>query len=114
MRDIASDVGIKASSLYNHFQSKQDIFNELIKLNTNYVVDFLKEINLKKIIESETCSNTESFENNFIYVSLKIIRFFLENINVIKFRKLLTIEQFNLPEMAALYRKIFVSDILEY
>lgn len=114
VRDIASDVGIKASSLYNHFESKQDILDELIKLNINYVRDFLKEINLKKMIESETCSNTESFENNFIDVSLKIIRFFLENINVIKFRKMLTIEQFNRPELAALYRKIFVSDILEY
>ena len=66
------------------------------------------------MIESETCSNAESFENNFIDVSLKIIRFFLENINVIKFRKILTIEQFNRPELAALYRKIFISDILEY
>lgn len=114
VRDIASDVGIKASSLYNHFENKQNILDELIKVNVNYVSNFLKEINLKKMIESEAFVNTESFENNFIDVSLKIIRFFLENITVIKFRKLLTIEQFNHPEMAALYKKIFISDILEY
>lgn len=114
VRDIASDVGIKASSLYNHFENKQNILDELIKVNVNYVSNFLKEINLKKMIESEAFINAESFENNFIDVSLKIIRFFLENITVIKFRKLLTIEQFNHPEMAALYKKIFISDILEY
>lgn len=30
MRDIASAVGIKAASLYNHFKSKEDIFNIII------------------------------------------------------------------------------------
>ena len=53
VRDIASDVGIKASSLYNHFENKQNILDELIKVNVNYVSNFLKEINLKKMIESE-------------------------------------------------------------
>ncbi len=31
VRHIASDVGIKASSLYNHFENKQEILDELIK-----------------------------------------------------------------------------------
>ena len=30
MRDIASAVGIKAASLYNHFKSKEDIFMSII------------------------------------------------------------------------------------
>jgi AcrR family transcriptional regulator len=30
MRDLASEMGIKAASLYNHINSKQDILNEVI------------------------------------------------------------------------------------
>ena len=30
VRDIASAVGIKASSLYNHFENKQNIFNTIV------------------------------------------------------------------------------------
>ena len=43
VRHIASDVGIKASSLYNHFENKQEILDELIKKNTKYIEDFLKD-----------------------------------------------------------------------
>src|SRR5690554_7789726 len=30
MRELAAEVGIKASSIYNHFSSKEDIFNSLL------------------------------------------------------------------------------------
>lgn len=30
MRDLAAEVGIKAASIYNHFASKEDIFNSLL------------------------------------------------------------------------------------
>ena len=30
MRDIAAEVGIKAASIYNHFSSKEEIFNHLL------------------------------------------------------------------------------------
>jgi AcrR family transcriptional regulator len=31
MRDIAAKVGIKASSLYNHFSSKADLFDSIVQ-----------------------------------------------------------------------------------
>lgn len=31
VRHIAAEVGIKASSLYNHFENKQDILHELVE-----------------------------------------------------------------------------------
>ena len=103
VRHIASDVGIKASSLYNHFENKQEILDELIKKNTKYIEDFLKDaMDLDSLIVSKK------------YNRKKIVKFFIENDNVIKFRKLLTIEQFNNPTLSALYKKIFISDILEY
>ncbi len=90
VRHIAAEVGIKASSLYNHFENKQDILHELVETNIKYINDFIKKM------------------------SLKIIKFFLENATVVKFRKMLIIEQFSNPELSALYQKIFITDILEY
>ena len=113
VRHIASDVGIKASSLYNHFENKQEILDELIKKNTKYIEDFLKDaMDLDSLIVSKKYNRKKQFD--FIDTTLKIVKFFIENDNVIKFRKLLTIEQFNNPTLSALYKKIFISDILEY
>lgn len=114
VRQIAAEVGIKASSLYNHFESKQNILNELIKMNIDYIKNFLEKIQLEDMIISKEYTDIELFNNTFINKILKIIKFFLENSNVVKFRKLLTIEQFNDPKMSALYQKIFITDILEY
>jgi len=115
VRHIASDVGIKASSLYNHFENKQEILDELIKKNTKYIEDFLKDtIDLDSLIISKKYKQKKQCDIDFIDTTLKIVKFFIENDNVIKFRKLLTIEQFNNPTLSALYKKIFISDILEY
>ena len=35
VRDIAAEVGIRQSSLYKHFESKQDIFNTLVETMKN-------------------------------------------------------------------------------
>ncbi|EEP52696.1 TetR/AcrR family transcriptional regulator [Clostridium butyricum] len=115
VRHIASDVGIKASSLYNHFENKQEILDELIKKNTKYIEDFLKDaMDLDSLIISRKHNRKKQCDIDFIDTTLKIVKFFIENDNVIKFRKLLTIEQFNNPTLSALYKKIFISDILEY
>ncbi len=115
VRHIASDVGIKASSLYNHFENKQEILDELIEKNTKYIEDFLKDaMDLDSLIVSRKHNRKKQCDIDFIDTTLKIVKFFIENDNVIKFRKLLTIEQFNNPTLSALYKKIFISDILEY
>ena len=115
VRHIASDVGIKASSLYNHFENKQEILDELIKKNTKYIEDFLKDaMDLDSLIVSRKHNRKKQCDIDFIDTTLKIVKFFIENDNVIKFRKLLTIEQFNNHTLSALYKKIFISDILEY
>lgn len=115
VRHIASDVGIKASSLYNHFENKQEILDELIKKNTKYIEDFLKDaMDLDSLIVSKKYNRKKQCDIDFIDTTLKIVKFFIENDNVIKFRKLLTIEQFNNPTLSALYKKVFISDILEY
>ena len=42
VRDIANAVGIKASSLYNHFKSKHDIFDTIIGRYSEHVNNFFQ------------------------------------------------------------------------
>lgn len=47
VRDIAKAVGIKASSLYNHFKNKQDIFDTIIQKYSDLVNKFLNSIKIR-------------------------------------------------------------------
>lgn len=44
MRDIAAEVGIKGSSLYNHIESKQEILSELLLSIADEFMTSMKEI----------------------------------------------------------------------
>lgn len=115
VRDIAKEVGIKASSLYNHFKNKQDILDTIIYKYSDYINIFfdnvIKNYDINKIlINKMKWSSNEYFSKK----SIDIFKFYLEDEYVIKFRKLLTIEQFNNSNIAHLYNKIFVDDILDF
>ena len=114
VRDIANKVGIKASSIYNHFKNKQDIFDTIIEKYSTYANQILKNIN--------TRNNTNSFiinkfkdlsDDQFLKIHMKMFRFYLEDEYMVKFRKILTIEQFNNPEISKIYHEIFIDNILD-
>lgn len=115
VRDIASAVGIKASSLYNHFENKQDIFNTIIDKYTAINESFFDSLNQPYYLNS-----LFDFENNCISnvklteLSFKIFDFFSNNNNIVKFRKMLTIEKYQNSKLSKLYTKIFIDDIINY
>ena len=43
IRDIAAAVGIKESSIYNHFKNKQDIFDSILKEYTGRWESFFNQ-----------------------------------------------------------------------
>jgi AcrR family transcriptional regulator len=115
VRDIAKAVGIKASSLYNHFENKQDIFDTIVKKYSDYIRKFFDHIiinyNLNEIMLNKIkwLSNEQFFQK-----SATMFKFYLEDEYIVKFRKLLTIEQFNDSKIADLYNKLFIDDILDF
>lgn len=113
VRDIAKAVGIKASSLYNHFKNKQDIFDTIIERYSKHISIFFTsiEIDTDLIIFDQL---NWTFHEEFFIKSLNIFSFFLEDDYMVKFRKLLTIEQFNNSKISNLYNKIFIDDILNF
>ena len=42
VRDIARAVGVKESSLYNHFKNKQDIFDDILREYAQRTEEFFK------------------------------------------------------------------------
>lgn len=115
VRDIAKSVGIKASSLYNHFKNKQDIFDTVIRKYSERINNFLGYMKIKDYTNMIMVNEEKELSNEqFFKKSLDIFNFYLYDEYMIKFRKLLTIEQFNNSKLANLYNKIFIDDILNF
>jgi AcrR family transcriptional regulator len=115
VRDIAKAVGIKASSLYNHFKNKQDILDTIISKYSAYISNFFDHMIHNSCINEIVIGKIKYFSEEYFFKdSIEIFTFYLKDEYVVKFRKLLIIEQFNNSEIANIYNKIFVEDILNF
>ena len=120
VRDIAAAVGIKESSLYNHYKGKQDIFESIVREYSQRGDDFFQSINMLDAgktfaVDERTVNMYKSMTpEQFEVMSLQILEhYFSDDINV-KFRKMLTIEQYRSPELTKLYRDISFDSSLEF
>lgn len=114
VRDIANAVGIKASSLYNHFKNKQDIFDTIVKKYSEYTNKLVKNININNHTNNPMINKLKNLsDEQFLRIHMKIFRFYLEDEYIVSFRKMLTIEQFNNPEISKIYHELFVDNILD-
>lgn len=115
VRDIAKAVGIKASSLYNHFKNKQDIFDTIIKKYSEYINQIFKNINQSNNTNKLIINKFKNLsDDQFLNLHMKLCRFYLEDEYIAKFRKILTIEQFNNPEISKIYHELFIDNILDF
>lgn len=113
--DIAKAVGIKAPSLYKHYKSKQDIFNAILEeMKSSYD----KQAASLDMNGSDVSADAEVFygvsEDSLVEMGAGLFRFFLHDGYTQKFRKMLTIEQFNDHELAELFTKQYADDPLSY
>jgi AcrR family transcriptional regulator len=120
VRDIAQAVGIKESSLYNHFKSKQDIFDSILAEYSGSVTDFFSRFSItddggqfavdKRIIDMYKDMTPRQFEA----MSIEVFRYyFTDEINV-KLRRMLTMEQYRNEAIAKLFRQISFDSSIEY
>lgn len=109
VRDIAKTVGIKGSSIYNHFQSKEDIFNCILDKCSNYVEHSLRTLTKNNAFK-ENIDNIS--DNLFLEESMKLFNFLLKDNYSVKLRRILTIEKFKNPKASKLFNDLFINDIL--
>lgn len=113
--EIAKAVGIKAPSLYNHFPSKQAIFEAIVESTAAQYEADTDKINIHvQDAKQDIPVFTEITEDALYEKVRQIFEYSLHNETISRFRRMMTIEQFRSPELAALYSKRYMERILEY
>lgn len=115
MRDIAAAVGIKAASIYNHFKGKEAIFDALLEeMNIRY----MKEAEKMQINGSNPDEDVAVYKNISIemltQIGKELFCYFLHDEYTAKFRRMLTIEQYQNEKLAAYYTKQYWEEPLQY
>ncbi len=113
--EIAKAAGIKAPSLYNHFPSKQAIFDALIASTAaRYEADTGKiDIHVQNAPQDIPAFSQITPDALFEKVR-QIFEYSLHDKTIAGFRRMMTIEQFRSPELAALYTRRYVQRLLDY
>lgn len=106
IRDICGKVGIRESSVYHHFKSKQEIFDVLCKsfTDTTYAIPEAFAVEMRKV--------TAVGEEDFLMVCRSFLNDYLMNEKINKFIRMLIIEQSTNPQAAELYHKVLFDDAL--
>ena len=113
--EIAERVGIKAPSLYKHYESKQAIFDALIReMNSN----FLKQAGDLHIRGNDAVRDAAIYkglsEEQLIRLGKNLFHFFLHDDYTRRFRKMLTMSAYHDRELSEAYMKHYVDDPLSY
>lgn len=113
--EIAGAVGIKAPSLYNHFPGKQAIFDAIVESTAaQYEADTGKiDIHVENAARDVPVFAEITAEGLFEKVR-QIFEYSLHNQCIRRFRRMMTMEQFRSPELAALYSERYVDRVLAY
>ena len=113
--EIAKAVGIKAPSLYNHFPSKQAIFDAIMESTAAQYEADTDQINIHVQNAAQDIPVFTEITANVLFEKVRqIFEYSLHNETISRFRRMMTIEQFRSPELAALYSKRYVERVLDY
>ncbi len=114
MMNIAEKVGIKDSSIYKHYKSKKEIFNEIHKQVDTRISNEHFKLNapLEETEASKFYSDisTDELEN----ISLSLIDFYLNDEILAPYRRMLNIEQYSNSEVADRFKSFFIDSALSY
>lgn len=114
VRDIASAVGIKESSLYNHFKNKQDIFDRIVDVQWENAKAYFRE----KELPFAQGDNTDMFEerdmDRLVEKVLSVFAFFFEDEENVRFRRLLILSQYENPRARGIYIQLYRDYMLEF
>ena len=113
--EIASAVGIRAPSLYNHYKSKQAIFDAIFEDTSKRYDDFTAKLSVH--VENAD-GDVDQFEtitaDKLVEMVRAIFTYSLDDGMVSAFRKMMTIEQFRNDNLAKLYSERYFERIKNY
>lgn len=113
--EIAKAVGVKAPSLYHHFSSKQAIFDAIVASTAaQYEADTGKVDIHVQDVDKDIPAFSEITEDVLFGKVKQIFEYSIHNERISRFRRMMTIEQFRSPELAALYSERYVDRMISY
>ena len=103
VRELTASLGMVKSSIYKHFESKEDIWNALLdKMIAYYDERFGSPEHLPPAPDSP---------EDLVAMTMRLVNFTVHDENVVKTRKLLTIEQFRDERARSLATKHFLTGL---
>jgi len=115
VKEIANSVGIKDSSLYKHFESKQAIYDNLLEWMNQ---KFEETMAYYRLPQGEIQSVAREYGRNDLVWLKKaceaVFLFFLKDPQASKFRKMLTIEQYKNSDAAKTLGNWFFDDAIKF
>ena len=107
VRDIAKAVGIRESSLYNHFENKRAIFDEIVDFCFQQSEMYFRQ----SALPFDQDDDTSVYQGIGMQELQKLIeqtfRFFFDDPWNVRFRRLLLVSQYEDPRCRELYRRLY-------
>lgn len=107
VREIAKAVGIRESSLYNHFKGKRDIFDSLVDACWKRAEEYFRVQGLPFSEKEDLSVFGERDFSRLAETVLGVFRYFFEDPWNRRFRRLLILSQFSDPRAEELYRRLY-------
>ena len=113
--EIAKAVGIKAPSIYNHFGSKQELFDAIVETTAERYAHDTDKLDFCAEGKAKDLSQVKKISEQALYEKVKqIFEYSLHDQWISDFRKMITIEQFRSDSFGELYTKRFIDRLLDY
>ncbi len=108
MREIASAVGIKGASIYNHFSGKEEIFSAIFDTMKSRYEEAAVSMQIPTKESEETVSIYRSIDETGLFrMAEGLLSFFCRDEFTVMFRKLLVSEQHRSPLAAQLLKEYY-------
>lgn len=115
IRDLAKAAGIKESSVYKHFSSKQALFDELLAWTQDRYAAAAQAVGLRfDDPRADAAALSAVTADELSTLGLALFDFSVTDDVAATFRRLLTVEQFREPRAGELLRSYFIDTPIAY
>ena len=118
MSEIAKPLGITKAALYKHFESKQQIFDEIIAESENRYAQLLEKLSMHfqggQMNKQDVAVYSSISIEGLCESVLTFVRFSMNDEYSQQVRRMLTISQFQSGELGEMYSKRYVDAMLKY
>jgi len=114
IRDIGKQVGIKESSIYNHFENKQAIFDGILAFCHEHMLKHYQSMNLDQTLRGDFNVYDQISLDALTAIARQHFDFYVADSIMARYRRLLTIEQFRNTAIANQYRDLFIDQPVQF